>query len=210
MKRLLWSACLGLFCLGVALAAEDPPEAKKPDEKKPTTPQKIDWGKYVDAGKISGEVEKVGKDGFKLKVVIVTPPTRPGNMPKKKTEEHDFLFHENGVVRWAKLPTKLDDKGKKTQWTPKEMTDFKLPLGAPGYAADRATLQDGHLVEVTYARPKDLKPADAVTSDFRVKYVVILSDPGAAPKKDKEEKKDDKKKDDKKKPEEKKPEEKKP
>jgi len=196
MKRLLWSLVLGFGCLSAALTAQEPTESKKPEEKKPSPTVKIDFGKYVDAGKISGEVAKVTKQGFKLKV----SKSRPGTPPRMKTEEHDFLFHENGVVRWAKLPPNLDDKGKKAQWTQKEMTDFKLPPGAPGYAAERAALQEGQFVEVIYARPKDVKAADAVTSDFRVKYAVILGQPGPAMRE-----KDEKKPAEKKKPEEKKP-----
>jgi len=194
MKRAFWSVVLGVSCLGIAVAADDPPAVKKTEDKKPTTPQKIDWGKYVDAGKISGEIEKVTEAGFKLKVLTSVP-----GKAKAKVTQHDFIFHDNGLVRWDKLPSNLDDKNKKIPWSQKELADFKQPPGAPKYAADRKALETGHIVEVTYARLKDLKPADAVTSDFRVKYAVILSDPPAALKKDK---------DDKKKPEDKKPEKK--
>jgi len=179
LRRSIGMSWLAWGCLALALA--DEPGSPTPAPSK----TKIQWGKFVDAGKITGEIEKVQKDGsgFKLKVTKVTPPAgrpRPGAQPNVKSEEHDFLFHDEGLVRWAKLPKKLDDQGRRTNWTPKEMQEFKLPPGAPGYGTPRTTLSPGQLVEVHYMRPKDVKPQDAVTSDYRVKYAIILSEPNTS------------------------------
>jgi hypothetical protein len=201
MRILFQGLLAGLLFVPLAIAADD----VKKDDKKPTPPKKLEWGNYVEAGKIVGEIDKVSKDGFTIKVTHLVPQApkfykgRPqAGQPKVKVESIDMTFHENGLVRWVKMPIKLDDKGKKAQWTDKEIQELKSPQGAPGYAASREDLDSGSIVEVTYMRPKDIKAETAVTGDFRIKFVVIQGvDPKATPAKKDDKKKPVDKKDDK-------------
>ncbi|MGL6074076.1 MAG: hypothetical protein ACRC8S_07940 [Fimbriiglobus sp.] len=198
-SHLLLAGLLFASCLTALDAAEDEKTEKKPAEKKVEPNKKIDWGNYVDGGKVVGKIDKTSADGFKL--LVETQTIQPGKKtPRTKTDKLDFVFHENGLVRWQKQPVKLSETRKKIPWTPKEAAELKLPQGAPGFAATREDLDSGQVVEVTYMRPKDLKADVAVISDFRVKYVVIVGVDAAATgtKKEEPKKKDDKKKDEKK------------
>ena len=201
-SKFLAFAVLVLGCTGLITA----------DDKKPATPDKIDWGGYVDYSKVVGEVEKVDNGvSFSLKVNELVPQVSksysakspPRVTAKVKTEKFSLLFHDEGLVRWEKTPPKFDDKGKKVTRTEKEFKELKKPIGAPGYAAEKSDLHVGHIVEVTLMRPKTITAEKAVPSDLRVKYVLIsgtLTAPTDAKKDDdkkKDAKKDDKKKDDK-------------
>ena len=116
--------------------------------------------------------------GFVLKVPEVV---RGGNgKPQMRLKELTLAFHDNGLVRWAKRPPKVNDKGKKVEYTDKEMRELKSPPGAPGYAAEREDLQPGSQIEVQLLRPKNIaadKLPTLVETDFKVKYAVLLDDP---------------------------------
>ena len=166
----LAAAALAAAALAGAAAADDPVK------KKPDGPP--DWGTYVAHVTLTGEVEKVTADGFVLRVPELV---RGGNgKPEWKPKSYDLAFHDNGLVRFAKLPPKLDAKGKKVAYTDKERKELKSPPTAPGYAADRADLAAGAVVEVQLLRPKNVpaaKLATLVDTDFKVKYAVIQGDP---------------------------------
>ena len=176
------AALLAASLAGLALAA-DPP--------------KPDWSAYAPAATLVGEIKAVKDDTFTL--VVTTRVPVPGRQIRfrEKVDEYTLTFAEAGLVRWEKLPPKLNDAGKKVSYTSKELTDLKKPTGVPGYAADRTALQDGTIARVTLVRPKSVKPDVAVVQDYRVKYVVILSGGNPTPP-DKQAQKKDAKKDDKK------------
>ena len=171
---------------GLTHAADD-----KKDDKKPPA-GKVDWGAFADHAEMTGTVEKVGDTEFTLKVTQLVPgrSRRPG----VKSEELELTFHDAGLVRWAKLPPKLDAKGKKVPYTEAELRTFKQPAGAPGYAADRTDLKPGAAAKVTVMRPKKVAADKLVTQDYRVKYVVLLGDPAKEPADKGDKKKGDEKK----------------
>jgi hypothetical protein len=174
-----FAALLAAGLAGLALAA-DPP--------------KQDWSAYAPAAEFIGEVTKAKGDSFTL-VVTTRVPTGNKNSPfRLKTEEYELTFAEAGLVRWLKLPPKLNAAGKKVEYTSKELAELKKPAGAPGFAADRSALQDGTIVKVHLVRLKSVKLESAVIQDFKVKYAVILSGGNPTP----PEKKDERKKDNKK------------
>ena len=195
--KFLALTALVLGCTAL-IAADD----KKPvASDKPATPDKIDWGAFVDYSKVVGEVEKVD-DGvsFSLKVNELVPQVSKsysGKSPprvtaKLKTEKFSLLFHDEGLVRWEKAPPKFDDKGKKVPRTEKEFLALKKPVGAPGYAAEKSDLHVGQIVEVTLMRPKAITAEKAIPSDLRVKYVVVTGTQTAPSDAKKDAKKDDK------------------
>ena len=143
-------------------AADDAPSTKK-----------VDWGAYTDHIKLTGEVKKTTDTGFTLKVLKAVPRGRPA------TEEIDLAWHENGLVRWAKEPPKLDAKGKKVPYTDKERKELKLPPGSPGYAAEKSDLAVGTAVEVQLLKPKGVAQDKLVSTDYKVKYAVIQDAPPA-------------------------------
>lgn len=181
MKRL----CAALFaasCLGLAAA----------DDKKPTTLPggKVDWGLYVDHVKIAGEIDKVSESGMTLATTRYIP--RGKGKVDTKVEKTDYQYHDNALVRWVKAPPKLDIKGKKTSYTEKEMKELKAPPGSPGYAAAKSDLAKGSKVELQLMRPKGVSADKLVSTDYKIKYVVIQDTPTppAGPKPgDKDEKK---------------------
>lgn len=174
---------LPAFALGAALVGL----AAVADDKKP--PADADWSKFVTAATYQGEVTKVDGDAFTLKT---SPPGGKGRGSQLR-----LTFAEAGLVRWKAMPPKLDEKGKRVPYTEKEKQESKLPKGFPGYAAERADLKAGMLVEVTMVRPKDIPAAKAALQDLQVKHVVIAGTAPTPPepKKKPDEKKKDEKKD---------------
>ena len=83
-------------------------------------------------------------------------------------------FAEGGLLRWDRLPPKIDENGKKKPYTPKEQQERKTPRGVPGYAAEMDELQPGHVVKVELLRPKEIPANKAVIQDFKVKYAIIV------------------------------------
>jgi hypothetical protein len=164
------------------------------DDKKPAEPKAPDWSGYVKATVVRGEVTRADDKGFSLKVVA----GRNGNQPKY--DELLFAYADASLVRWKKLPPKME-AGKRKPYTPEELAELKSPRGAPGYAAGREDLKQGYLLEVTLVRPKEIPASKAAFQDLRVQYAVILTeDKDAAPrlgKKDDDKVDDGKKTDDK-------------
>ena len=155
------------------------------DDKKPTGP---DWSGYVTASTVTGEVAAADEEGLTLKVTELVPySTRSsrGRMSvKAKTEDLRLTYADGGLVRWKAFPPKLDEKGKRLQYTDKELKELRSPVGAPGFAAERSVLEPGHLVEVTLVRPKEIPSAKVTFQDLKVKYAVIVgTDPAAVMKK---------------------------
>lgn len=187
---------LAVGLVGLSTSADD----KKPDESK--APDFSGWLKH---GKpVKGEVTKFDDNGILLKILTGFSKGKP------KYENMLFVLHDDGLVRWKKLPTRTDDKGKRQPYSREEMAELRSPRGAPGYAADSADLKPGYAVELTLVRPKETPLSKTVFQDLRVQYAVILTEDKAATaggKKDDEKKSDEKK--DEKKPDEKKKDEKK-
>ena len=167
------------FCFGVlAMTAE----AQTPSSAKQ------DWSSYATYGEIVGEVVKFEDPTLTLKITKyqqtggnnarpIRPGLRPTNRPpqvKTTTEELDLTFNENALVRWYKLAPKIGPNGKKVQRSSKEIQQYKLPQGAPGYAGNRADLQAGQTVSLVLVRPRDISPSKLTPNDIQVKYAVIL------------------------------------
>jgi hypothetical protein len=196
-------AALAAGLTGLAVAADD----KKPAGKKPAEAAAPDWSGFVKQSVLVGEVVKADDKELTLKVVVGPPP---GRGQKPKTEDLHFALGETTLVRWKKLPPKIDAAGKRVPYTAEEMKELRSPPGAPGYAADRGDLKPGYVLELTLMRPKEVPAAKAVIQDLRVRYAVILgADPSASVTLGKEEKKKEDKKDEKKKADDKKKDEKK-
>ena len=182
------------------LAAEDPPPAKI------TPPTKVNWKDWIDHARFVGEVTKIEKDGSFIVTEKATQqqPGRGRTRPQVKTTtiKHQVTFAEQGMLRYKDLPKKLNEKGKRVPYSPAELRESRMPLGTPGYAADRSALEIGQIVEVTLVRPKSVKPTELTVQDLRIKWAVILSEPTPIQEGTEEkgppakaEKKDDKKKD---------------
>lgn len=162
MRRLLSKlaavAVLAAGAAGLTIAADD---------KKPEFP-----GFVSVPGPVTGEVTKVEKNGFMLKVPKVVPGTR--GRPTQQWDELPMEFAEGGLLRWDRLPPKIDENGKKKPYTAKEQQERKLPRGVPGYSADKDELQVGHILRVEMLRPKDIPAAKAIVQDYKVKYAFII------------------------------------
>lgn len=163
----------GLFGL-VTVVVADPPD-KAPD-----------WSKYATVGEVTGEVTKVNGDSFTVRVSWLQAqamrmgrngrPSGGGGTPKEMHQDYSLKFADEGLVRYRKLPPKTDDKGRKVDYTMKEMEELRKPSGVTGYAAERNELRVGHLVDVFVVRPKDVPADKAVLSDYRVKYAIIVGE----------------------------------
>lgn len=142
--------------------------ASAADDPKPT-----DWSAWVTVGSWTGEITKASRNnkGFFVKTSAPGAGAKSGS---PKTLE--LLFADGGLVRWAKLPPKRDEKGKEVKRTADELADLRKPAWAKGFAGDRKDLTTGRLVEVLLVRPKELAEKDVRVSDYRVKVVTITGD----------------------------------
>lgn len=166
-----------LLLSGAALARDDEKAAPKDSA---TPPEKVDWGEFSDHIAVAGVVEKVSDTGLTLKVVKGYARAR---VPRPQYESIDLQYHESAQIRWPKLPPKLDAAGKRASYTNAELAALKHPQGVPGYAAQKSDLKEGATVKVQLMKPKGVAAAKLVTSDFKVKYVTILSEGAGAAKK---------------------------
>ena len=130
---------------------------------------KTDWSAYAKGPVITGEVTKVEKNGFTIKV----PRPQPGSRTPK-WDELPMEFAEGGLLRWDRLPPKIDENGKKKPYTAKETQERKTPKGVPGYSAEMDELQVGHIVKVELVRPKEIPANKAIIQDYKVKYATII------------------------------------
>ncbi len=139
------------------------------------TDKPADWSAWSAVGVWSGEVSKLSKKatGFTLRMTV---PPAAGAKGKGTTKSVELTYADGALVRWAKLPPKLDDKGKPVPRTAEELDAAKTPAGAKGYAAERIDLKPGHSVEVTLVRPKELAAKDVQFSDYRIKSVLIVGE----------------------------------
>jgi hypothetical protein len=156
----------GFLALAAAAGAADEPKA-------------ADWSGWSPVGVWSGEVTKLDKGGKSFSLKTMMPLATGAGKPAAKTVS--VMFADEGVVRWAKLPPKLNDKGKPVQRTDAELAAARKPAWAKGFAADRGELKPGHRVEVTLVRPKELAAKDVQFSDYRVKQVLIVGENPAPP-----------------------------
>ena len=181
LRRVLASGLafgIGFFAFAVSAADPDKP---------------ADWSGWVTVGVWNGEVSKLSKKGGAgFSVSSTTNTLTPGGkgkrpMPKTTAKSTDVVLAEGALVRWAKLPPKLDEKGKRVARTEAEVAELRKPGGMKGYAADPSDLKPGQYVEVTMVRPKNVPVKDVQFSDLRAKLVVIVGEnpnpPPAAKKK---------------------------
>lgn len=193
MTRLLLE--LALAC-GFAAGAVGLSAARAADGKdKPAGAKTPDWSNYAAAGEVAGEVVAADENGITLRVSWVGPKTnRYGGLTrgrgrqiqvKENHEDFDLKYADGGLVRWKKMPPKIGADGKKGIYTEAELAAFHQPIGVPGYAADRSTLQPGHLVEIHLLRPKGTPAAKATTADLTIKYAMIVGQSATPPTPDK-------------------------
>ena len=190
--RLILCAAFAGGAIALPVGGADDP--KKAVETKPAAPTPVDWSKFATVDPISGEIIKADETGVTLRVLAPSVPTsRKSRVPQQaKHIDYDWKYADGGLVRWKKLPPKLDSDLKKVPHTEKELAASKMPQGAPGYAAERTDLKLGHLVELRLVRPKSIPESKAKPEDLLVKYAIILGEdptPPKAPKTDEPKKK---------------------
>ena len=186
-----------VMLLGVVVSAGwlSAADEKKPADKPAETT--ADWTKYVAVSEVQGEIVKLEKNGFLLK--IPGPPqqktTGTGNNRRVttvpgKAVQISFAYIEGSQIRWAKLAPKVDSNGKKVLRSAEEIAEFKKPAGVPGFAADPRDLKVGQTLELVLVRPREVPAAKATQADWIVKRATILGeDPNAKPAEDPKKKK---------------------
>jgi len=158
---------VGFFAVAVSAADPDKP---------------ADWSGWTTVGVWTGEVSKLSKKtGAGFSVSSTTTTLTPGGggrrpTPKTTTKSTEVMLAEGALVRWAKLPPKLDEKGKRVPRTEAEVAESRKPGGVKGYAADPSDLKPGQYVEVTMVRPRNVPAKDVQFSDLRAKLVVIVGE----------------------------------
>ena len=182
---------LALIVLFSASARPSGADEKKPDPK-PAEPVAVDWSKFVTVAEVQGEIVKLEKNGFVLKVpgppqskAIGTGRNRRVTQVPGKPVETPVSFADGAQVRWGKLPSKFGTDGKKAAYTQEELADLKKPYGVPGYLADRSDLKAGQSVDLILVRPRDIPASKATQSDLLIKRVKIVGeDPSVKPSED--------------------------
>lgn len=166
-----------LLCRAETASAAD----GKTADAKPVETAAADWSKFVFVSEVQGEIVKVEKNSFLLK--IPGPPQNKTTGTGKnrhliqvpgKPVELSVAFADAGFVRWSKLPTKLDVHGKKTSHTVEEIAELKKPYGVSGYAAERTDLKAGQSVDLVMVRLREIPATKATTTDLVVKKATIL------------------------------------
>jgi hypothetical protein len=183
--------------------------ASAADDKRP------DWSGYTTVGNVVGEVVKADATKLTLRVTWFvqsgggnrrprlsgnagnfrnpfTPHmSRPRSGLKEEHHDYELPFVAESLVRMKTLPPKLDEKGKRLDYTQKELDALRSPDGVTGYAASTGDLAPGTIVEVILIRDKSIAADKAKEEDLRVKYAIIL---GKEPTPPKDAKKSDEKK----------------
>ncbi len=183
------------------LTAADEKDAK--DAKTPaapaestTKPKAPDFSKFTYVNTVVGEIVKADSNSLTLRITWFVPQNanRPGlqqggnyrnphaanhgrpQNTKVKEEHHDYTlsFAPDTQIRMKTLPPKTDDKGKKVDYTTKELEELKGPWAIPGYSASSSDLTPGTIVEVSLIRDKSIPASKATDGDMQVKYAVIL------------------------------------
>lgn len=187
---------LGTVLLGYTLALI--PEWAAADDK----PKPPDWSKYAYVTDLVGEIISADEKKITLRITWYVPQVQGGvnrrpplvqnnrnfrnpyarnmNRPprvtvKEQHHDYDLEFVPESLVRTKTLPPKYDDKGRRVNYTPKELEQLRQPPGVPGYAATVADLRPGTIAEVWVVRDKSIPAAKVTEDDLRVKYVLILS-----------------------------------
>ena len=186
-------ALAALFALSAfAFAADEKKPAAKPAE-----PAATDWSKYATVSEVLGEIVKIEKNGFLVKIPGPAQTKTTGSGRSRRTMqvpgkpvEISVAFADGAQIRWSKPPAKFDKDGKKVAHTPDELADLKKPYGVPGYLADRTDLKTGQYVDLIMVRPRDIPAAKATESDLLIKRATITGEdptvkPAGEPKKKK-------------------------
>jgi hypothetical protein len=175
-------AILVLTLFAASLSAADEPQ---------------DWSGYALHSKISGTIVSGGLEKVTLEIPKLERRTTGGNNGNNGNnrnrnrnrnalrlghEEIDLPYAPAGIVRWEKLQPGFDGK----MPTAKALEALRLPVGAPGYAAEKTELRAGLIVEVHLVRPREITAAKATPKDLSIKYVIIQ---GEAPRRDEPKKK---------------------
>jgi hypothetical protein len=180
MRRAYFKLAMGaLFAISAfAMAADEKKAAPKPVE-----PTAGDWSKYVTVSEVQGEIVKIEKNGFLLKIpgplqnkTTGTGRNRRTTLVPGKPVEISVAFADGALVRWNKLPPKTDKDGKKLAHTADEIQELKKPYGVTGYAAERSDLKAGQYVDLIMVRSRDIPAAKATDADLLIKRATITGD----------------------------------
>ena len=152
-----------------------------------------DFSKYAFVGDAVGEIVKADDNSLTVRMTWLAQVNQPNKgrpqlqggkyhhphapVPKGvKEEHHDYTiqFVPETQIRTKVLPPKTDDKGKKVDYTAKELETLKGKWSFPGYAASASDLVPGTIVEVHLMRDKSILASKATDDDMRVKYAVVL------------------------------------
>jgi hypothetical protein len=152
---------LAALALGQAAAAD---KKDKPDSKPPTP------GEFVSVGEVKAQLarapgEKGGSITLRFDQVAITNAGTVGRLmdlyhgrtaPQFKESHIDkpFDLTSDVKVRRMRLPPKTDEKGKKLQYTEKELKELKGDTNMRGYNADLGDLKPGQSVRVHVVKAK--------------------------------------------------------
>jgi hypothetical protein len=100
-------------------------------------------------------------------------PQQPKVTFKEQHHDYELEYVPESLVRTKILTPKMNENGKRADYTTKELQDLRAPAGFPGYAASPYDLTPGTIVEVVLVRDKSIAAAKATEDDLRVKYAVI-------------------------------------
>lgn len=170
---------LGLGFAFIASSGTAGDETKTPPKEKP------DFKKagYVFAKEIAGEVVSADDKKVKIKVAYAAPGkpvpgAKKAPPPTAKTMEIEYEFIPDlSLVRYetkSLLPKKTDEKGKKIDYTQKELDKLKMPTGVTGYAAEPSDLAPKTIVNLQlYVDKKLFNSNTAKEEDYRISYAII-------------------------------------
>lgn len=210
MARLvLWAgfgAVLGIaMCAATGSAADPPPDSGSSPS---ATDRGPDFTGYTFVADVVGEIVKASDSSITLRITWYVPQAsnNRNHRPRLSSNNRNFrnpysMRRRTGTVKWKEqhhdydlqyipaslvrnrhLPPKLDENGKKAPHTEKELNELRKPLGTPGYAAEKADLKPGTIVEVYLIRDRSVPVAKMTEGDIRLKYVFILGQDPNPPK----------------------------
>lgn len=199
---------LGLTTLPQGMSGADEKDAKSTGTTTTPTPKEAppkapDFSKYAFVGDITGEIVSSDDKKLVLRVTWFVPQNAPNNRPNlngnnrnfrnpnqnvrppmMKEMHHDYILEyvPESLVRTKVLPPKLDDKGKRANYTTQELTAMKVPVGVVGYVSSTADLVPGTIADIILIRDKSISASKMVEDDLRVKYAIILGKNQTPPK----------------------------
>jgi hypothetical protein len=146
------SCCALILSLAVLVPAQD----KKPD-KDAGADHPAPKEKLIPTGTVIGKLASA--DAAKH-IVVVKFPYRKG------TRDIEFHAVDEVKIRSKNPPLEFDEKGRPRKYSYRELKELKGPdTKLPGYQADFETLKPGQDVQLTLARRKPIKTAQARKSD---------------------------------------------